>query len=141
MTTTKPNRILLVEDDENDVFLMERALTKAKLAPPMHIAMNGRDALDYLKGSGKYGDRSEHPLPNCVFLDLKLPFVHGFEVLEWMRSQSLLGQINVFVLTSSPEDRDRQRAMQLGAKEYLLKPPTPEMLQEVFDEHCTGGKN
>ncbi|HZV33308.1 MAG TPA: response regulator [Verrucomicrobiae bacterium] len=138
-----PSRILLVEDDENDVFLMERALTKAKLAQPMHVAVNGREALDYLSGSGRFGDRSAHPLPNCVFLGLKLPYVHGFEVLEWMRNQSLLGNISVFVLTSSPEDRDRERAMQLGATEYLLKPPTPEMLQQVFTKHphCGGRLN
>lgn len=137
-----PSRILLVEDDENDVFLMERALTKAKLAQPMHVAANGREALDYLTGSGRFGDRSTHPLPNCIFLDLKLPFVHGFEVLEWIRNQSRLGNISVFVLTSSPEERDREKAMQLGATEYLLKPPTPEMLQQVFTKHpnCSPGR-
>jgi CheY-like chemotaxis protein len=130
--TSSPSRILLVEDDENDVFLMERALSKAKLSLPMHIAMNGREALDYLGGIGKYSDRSTYPLPHCVFLDLKLPFIHGFEVLEWMRSQPPLLKINVFVLTSSPEERDREKAMKLGAKVYLIKPPTPDMLREVL---------
>jgi CheY-like chemotaxis protein len=126
------SHILLVEDDENDVFLMERAMAKAKLAPPMHVATNGQEAIDYMAGKGQYADRSKYPLPECVFLDLKLPFVHGFEVLEWKQEQPSLSHISVLVLTSSPEDRDRQRARQLGAKEYLVKPPTPEMLLQIM---------
>jgi CheY-like chemotaxis protein len=124
--------IFLVEDDENDVFLMERALGKAGVVLPMHIATNGREALDYLGGLGKYSDRGTHPLPHCIFLDLKLPFVHGFEVLAWIRSQPALADISVFILTSSPEDRDREKARQLGAKAYLVKPPTPQMLLEAL---------
>lgn len=134
--STQPLGILLVEDDENDVFLMERALTKASIPPPMQVLTNGRQALDYLGGIGPYADRAAHPLPRCLFLDLKLPFVHGFEVLEWIREQPELAGLNVFVLTSSPEERDRKKALQLGAKIYLIKPPTPEMLREVFNTHC-----
>ena len=130
--TTQSHGILLVEDDENDVFLMTRALSKAKLAKPMHVATNGREALEYLGGEGIYSNRADHPLPECIFLDLKLPFVHGFEVMEWLRQQPSLEKINVYVLTSSPEDRDRTRAKELGAKAYLVKPPTPQMLLEVL---------
>jgi CheY-like chemotaxis protein len=124
--------IFLVEDDENDVFLMNRALSKANLAKPMHVATNGREALEYLGGQGIYSNRSAYPLPQSIFLDLKLPFVHGFEVMEWLRKQPSLDKINVYVLTSSPEDRDRARAKELGAKGYLVKPPTPQMLLEVL---------
>lgn len=124
--------LLLVEDDENDVFLMERAMAKANLSSPIHVAVNGQEAIDYLSGIGNYGDRSTYPLPHCIFLDLKLPFINGFEVLEWMRSQPSLQGINVIVLTSSPEERDRQRATELGAKAYLVKPPTADSLREVI---------
>lgn len=107
-------------------------MSKANLGSPIYVAVNGQEAVDYLSGVGKYGDRTLYPLPHCMFLDLKLPFVHGFEVLEWMRSQPSLQEINVIVLTSSPEDRDRQRATELGAKAYLVKPPTAQSLQEVI---------
>jgi len=126
------NHILLVEDDPNDVFLMQRAMSKAKLSLPMHVAINGQEAIDYLSGEGKYGDRNIYPIPNHLFLDLKMPLVNGFEVLEWLRDQSSLGNIDVFVLSSSPEERDRDRSQKLGAKAYLVKPPTPEMLLEVL---------
>jgi CheY-like chemotaxis protein len=127
--------ILLVEDDEDDVFLMERALSKAKLDSPLYVAANGQEAIDYLGGNGKYADRTTYPIPGCVFLDLKLPFRDGFEVLKWIRNQSSLATIDVFVLTSSPEDLDRQRAEQLGAKAYLIKPPTVPMLLKVMESN------
>jgi CheY-like chemotaxis protein len=128
----KPPGILLVEDNEDDVFLMERAMSKANLRPPLHVAVNGQDAIDYLVGNGPYANRDAYPLPHCIFLDLKLPFIDGFEVLAWLRQQSALAHIAVLILSSSPEDRDRENALQLGAKAYLVKPPTPAMLLEAL---------
>jgi CheY-like chemotaxis protein len=128
-----PRIILLVEDDEDDAFFMRRALTKAQINLPLHIAVNGQEALDYLGGVGKFGDRSEYPLPAIVFLDLKLPYVHGFEVLKWIRSQPPLNDVPVIILTSSPEPRDREKALQLGAKAYLVKPPTRDMVLTVLE--------
>jgi len=129
---TLSGTILLVEDDENDIFFMRRALSKASLASPIQISTNGQEALDYLQGVGKYSDRTAHPLPQCIFLDLKLPYVHGFQILEWIRGNPELQHLPVFILTSSPEESDRQRAAQLGALAYLLKPPTPEMILETL---------
>lgn len=132
MSASSLPHILLVEDDENDVFIMNRAVAKANLNLTMHVATNGREAIDYLSGSGKYSDRESYPLPQHVFLDLKLPYVHGFEVLEWIRNEAHLGSVSVFVLTSSPEERDREKAEGLGAKGYLVKPPTRQMLLELL---------
>ena len=130
MRTNLPE-ILLVEDNEDDVFLMQRAMAKANIRPPLYVATNGQEAVDYLAGSGSFADRAAYPLPHCIFLDLKLPFYDGFEVLEWM-NQRALANIPVLVLTSSPEERDRERARQLGARAYLVKPPTPKMLIEAL---------
>lgn len=123
--------VLLAEDDPNDVFFMQRALSKAAASVPLHVVTNGNEAQEYLAGSGKFSDRTEFPLPSLVLLDLKMPFKDGFEVLEWMRSQPLLKDLPVAVLTSSAEDRDRQRAVELGAKAYFVKPPTRETVAQI----------
>jgi CheY-like chemotaxis protein len=124
--------ILLAEDDENDVFFMRRALQKAEVDFPLHVVTNGQEALDYLGGAGKFQDRKSHPLPSIIFLDLKMPFVDGFDVLAWIRSQPSLKEISVVVLTSSSEERDRQKAAELGAKGYFVKPPNVEMVKEMM---------
>ena len=124
--------ILLVEDNEDDVFLMERALQKASIQRTMHVAKDGREALKYLQAVGPYADRNSFPLPSLIFLDLKLPFVQGFQVLEWINQQPSLKQIPVVILTSSSEQSDRDRAQALGARSFLVKPPTADMLRAVF---------
>jgi CheY-like chemotaxis protein len=124
--------ILLVEDNQDDVFIMKRALQKLSVKLPVHVACNGREALDYLQAKGQFGDRKAYPLPSVIFLDLKMPLMHGFEVLTWISQQPSLKQIPVAMLTSSPEQRDRKRSNELGAKVFLVKPPTVEMLKDVF---------
>lgn len=124
--------ILLAEDDPNDVFFMQRALAKAGLSTRLHVVRNGQEALEYLGGLGKFSDRTEFPLPSLLLLDLKMPFVDGFEVLTWTRSQPGLKQLPVVVLTSSSEDRDRERAAEIGATAYFVKPPTREMVAEIL---------
>ena len=125
--------IVLVEDNEDDVFFMRRALKGAGITAPVQVLTDGQQATDYLTGSGAYSDRKIFPVPNLVFLDLKLPYCTGFEVLEAIRKQGVLGEMRVVILTSSPEERDRRRARELGAAAYLVKPPTPDMLKQLFN--------
>jgi CheY-like chemotaxis protein len=133
MPVENPSRtILIVEDNEDDVFAMKRALVCAQIKNPVQVVTDGQQALEYLSGSGDYSDPKLFPAPFLVFLDLKLPFVHGFEVLEWIRQQPALRQVVVVVLTSSAEKRDYEKACALGARKYLVKPPTPDMLREVM---------
>ena len=125
--------ILLVEDDEDDQFFMQVALGKAGIRDPLRIVSNGREAMAYLAGEERYADREKFPLPTVIFLDLKMPYVNGFEVLEWLRGRGNdFAHIVVIVLTSSPEERDHIRAYQLGARSYLLKPPSRDMLRSVW---------
>lgn len=114
--------ILLVDDDPNDRLLIERAFQKAGLKNALKTVPGGPEAIDYLRGLGKYSDRSRHPLPFLVLLDLKMPGVGGFEVLQWIRSQENLRRILVVVLTSSNLQADVDRAYELGANSYLVKP-------------------
>jgi CheY-like chemotaxis protein len=130
--TNDAKLILLVEDDENDVFFFRRALGKAGLKLPLHLVTDGEQALQYLNGDGKYGDRVAYPLPDIIFLDLKLPYQSGMDLLEFIQKQPALQKIEVIVLTSSPEERDRRRAFKLGAKEYLVKPAGPETLRRIL---------
>ena len=124
--------ILLAEDDDNDVFFMRRALQKAGIEFPLQVIHDGQQAIDYLKGEGKFSDREQHPLPSIMLLDLKMPFLDGFEVLSWIGSQPSMKGIPVVVLTSSAEERDRRKAAELGAKAYFVKPPKPETLKEIL---------
>ena len=129
MTTNRA--ILLVEDNEDDVFLMKRALKAAQIANPLFVVEDGQQAVDYLSSTGQFSDRQAHPFPAVVFLDLKLPMKSGLEVLEWIRAQEHLENLVVLVLTSSSEPSDLKRAYSLGANSYLVKPPTANQLLDL----------
>jgi CheY-like chemotaxis protein len=122
--------ILLVEDDEDDVFLMERALQATKITLPMNVVEHGRAAVEYLSGTGRFADRVRFPIPTVVFLDLKLPYKSGHEVLEWVRQQPEFQKLVVIILTASEETVDLARAYKLGCNSYLVKPPKA---QELLD--------
>lgn len=114
--------ILLVEDNRDDVLMIQRAFHKANLAMPLHVVSDGDAAVLYLSGQGDYSDRDQYPLPVLMLLDLKLPRKSGLEVLEWLRQQPGLKRLVVVVLTSSKENIDINRAYELGANSYLVKP-------------------
>jgi CheY-like chemotaxis protein len=125
--------ILMVEDDPNDIFLMERAFRKARLANPLKVVRDGEEAISYLLGDGIYSDREEYPLPLMILTDLKMPRRSGFELLEWLADQEpALREIPIIVLTSSNELTDVEKAKQLGAKSYLVKPGQLEDLVQLM---------
>jgi CheY-like chemotaxis protein len=114
--------ILLAEDNEVDVLLTRRAFAKAGLLNPLHVVPDGQEAIAYLCGAGKYSNRAEYPLPVLMLLDLKMPKKNGLEVLQWVREQPGLRALRVIVLTTSDLFLDVNRAYQLGANSYLVKP-------------------
>lgn len=119
-----PQMILQVEDSEDDVFMMKRVLKKAGVEHPVHVAWDGQEAVEYLTAALDPARQDSHPLPFLILLDLKLPYRDGFEVLEWIRRQPALDPVQVVMLTGSGETRDRKRALELGARGYLVKPAT-----------------
>lgn len=123
--------VLLVEDDENDVVFVQRAFKHAGILNPLHVARNGDEAVDYLQGTGNFADRERFPLPVFMLLDLKMPRRSGLEVLEWVKERSGLKRIPIVVLTSSKNDADVNRAYELGANSYLVKPVSFEGLIEL----------
>jgi len=114
--------ILLAEDNEDHVILTKRAFKMAGLLNPLYTVENGKEAIAYLKGEGKFANRSEYPLPTLLLLDLKMPGKNGFDVLQWLRGQPTLSALRVVVLTTSDEIHDVNRAYQLGANSFLTKP-------------------
>lgn len=130
MTDTGKTTILLAEDDQNDIMLIRRAFTKSHVVNPIACVENGEEVVNYLSGNGAYSDREQHPLPFMLLLDLKLPRMSGHEVLKWLRAQQGLRRLPVVVLTSSREPADINRAYELGANSYLVKPV-------VFEEFTT----
>jgi CheY-like chemotaxis protein len=130
MSDLKPT-LLLVEDNEEDAFLLRRALRLEKVECTLQVAEDGQEAIEYLGGTGKYGDRTQYPFPNLVLLDLKLPYVHGFEVLAWAATQPACKDLRIIILTSSGEERDRDKAAQFGIKSYFTKPPSKDLVALV----------
>src|SRR3989442_13949530 len=124
--------VLLADDDDNFVTLMRLAFERGGLTNPLHSVRDGAEAIRYLKGEGKFSERNEWPLPTLLLLDLKMPLEDGFGVLSWMRSEPGLKRLPVVILSSSDESRDIERAYDLGANSYAVKPGGLEDLLEFL---------
>jgi CheY-like chemotaxis protein len=116
------NTVLLVEDEPDSVFFFQHVAAEHGFEDIVHVAQDGRQAMDYLEGAGDFADRGEHPLPSIVVLDLKLPRMSGFEVLRLIRTSPRFQTLIVVMLTSSAADSDVTQAYALGANAYLVKP-------------------
>lgn len=114
--------VLIAEDDDNDALLIQRAFKENGLPRPPHIVGDGSEAIAYMHGDGIYADRVAHPFPNVVILDLKMPRVSGFEVLEWLNQNPDYRVIPTIVWSNSADRRDVKHAFCLGAHGYLCKP-------------------
>ena len=115
-------RMLLVEDNEDDVELTRRALEKNHLQNELVVVRDGVEALDYLLCRGAYTSRVSEPLPEVVLLDLNLPRLGGLDVLRELRSNAKTRFLPVVILTSSAQDRDIVNSYELGANSYVQKP-------------------
>ena len=126
--------VLLVEDNADDAFIMQRAWKKADVLNPLRIVTDGQMAVDYLSGDGEFKDREKHPIPGMILMDIKLPYLSGLEVVKWMRGYEPCRTIPVVFLTSSNADMDIHQAYSLGGSAYLIKPPTPEKLLQMIQD-------
>ncbi len=114
--------ILIVDDDECAALLMRTVFERAEFVEPLHFARDGMEAIAYLRGDGVFGDRAQFPFPTVVLLDLNMPGKNGFEVLAWIRRQPGLKRLRVYVMSASSQPEDIERAYDLGANSYLVKP-------------------
>ena len=120
---------LVVEDDPNDSFLLERAFRKNGIDLPMYVCTDGAEAMAYLRAEGHYADRQKFPFPRLMITDLKMPRCSGFDLLTWLQTHPECSLIPKIVLSASAEQRDIVKAYQLGANCYFQKPHS-------FDELC-----
>jgi CheY-like chemotaxis protein len=123
--------VLVAEDDANDALLLKRAFQKSEIEMPVHVCIDGGDAMSYLRAEAPYTDREKFPFPRVLITDLKMPRCSGFELLQWLDEHPECGVIPIIVLSASAEDRDVKRCFELGANAYFQKPSSFNELCEI----------
>ena len=118
----KRDVVLAAEDEESDAVLLQLAFARIGSPDDLVVVHDGQQVIDYLDGRGPYADRAMYPLPRLLLLDLKMPRLTGFDVLDWLQDKPEFRGLPVVVLSSSSYETDVQKATQLGAWEYHLKP-------------------
>jgi CheY-like chemotaxis protein len=116
------NLILIIDDDEVDQFMLERTLRGIGVINPIRKLSDGNTAIRYLNGDPPYHDRTSYPLPSVIFLDLKMPGVSGWDVLDWMSALSLKRNAKIFVHSQVTAIPDLQKMYTLGADSFISKP-------------------
>jgi CheY-like chemotaxis protein len=124
--------ILVVEDSPDDCTIFQDAVRMARLTNPIRFLEDGAEAVAYLCGEGEYADRSLHPIPALIFLDINLPKLNGLEVLQKIRTNPDIMGLPVVMLTVSNSDEDVLRSYELGTVVFIQKPVTPENLTSVI---------
>ena len=130
-------RILLIDDSDDDATLLKMALKRAGLTEPIFWIRDAREAMAYLGGEREYSDREKFPIPNLLLLDLKMPKISGLDVLKWIKTQPHLNRMLVVLVTLLEDAKAINNAYQLGAHSYLNKGGPPEEF-EGFVQFVTG---
>jgi CheY-like chemotaxis protein len=123
--------ILLIEDDEDEALLLQRALERNQVAGPVIRLTNGFDAIKYLNGTPPFGDRKLHPLPRLIITDLQMPLMDGFEVVAAVRIHVQCCVVPIIMMSNSSQEKHIHKAYQLGANSYIVKPQNLEDLVRV----------
>ena len=118
----RETELLLVEDNENDILMTKRALTKANIKNEIIVARDGGEAIDYLFGNGANSCLDGNLCPVLILLDIHLPKIDGLEVLKRIRDDKRTHLCRVVILTSSKEESDLIRSYQLGVNSFIRKP-------------------
>ncbi len=126
--------ILLIDDDGADVAFFDIAVDKTGLNINLRTLTSGQQAIDYLEGKGDYGDRSLHPVPDAIVLDLRMPKMNGFDFLAWRKASFLVSRIPVVVFTGLIAHDEIKRVLELGATRHIVKPEDFEEWEKVVRE-------
>jgi CheY-like chemotaxis protein len=114
--------ILIVDDQEEDQAVLAYNLDKIGVKNPILSLKDGHEAIHYLKGDGIYTDRKKYPLPEAIFLDLQMPAVSGWDVLEWVRNAAIKPRIPIFIYSHPSNVGEVQKLYRLGADSFVRKP-------------------
>lgn len=128
----EPIRILLVEDDEADIMLAQRAFERANIWNKMDVVRSGQEALDYIYNQGNFTDRTKYPRPGLILLDLNLPGIDGRDVLDKLHKDSHMKTIPVVIISTSDYERDIEFGRAREVQHYLIKPIQVDNIMETF---------
>lgn len=132
MDKKMPIKILMADDDADDKMLAKEALQESRVINDLYFVSNGVELLAYLRGEGKFADRSTYPFPGLVLLDLNMPKMDGREALAAIKSDKNIRAVPVVILTTSKAEEDMFKSYDLGAASYITKPVTFEALVELM---------
>jgi CheY-like chemotaxis protein len=127
-----PFSLLVVDDDENDLLFMRRAISRAEISNPVQVVRDGQQAIDYLAGTGSFADRIQFPLPGLIITDYQLPLKSGFDLLKWLRSRPGLKRIPVILLSSTANPAEMSAVFDAGGNAFVVKPTGMLELVDLF---------
>jgi CheY-like chemotaxis protein len=134
LTRRKDLWLLIVDDDENDRFLLEHAFRKLNVGYRIQPLQNGSEALALIKGEGIYGDRKAYPFPSFILTDLKMPGGDGFEILSYLKQHPEILIVPVVMLSGSDDPDDVRQAYSLGASSFIVKPHGVDGLEGIVQK-------
>jgi two-component system, response regulator len=124
--------ILIVDDNPDDAMLIKRAVLSLHSKAPVRIVLSGTEMKDYVNGTGSYANRETSPYPALILLDLRMPEVNGFELLQWLKDETRHAGIPVIVISTFDRQREIRKSYQLGARTFLSKPVNPENIRDAI---------
>src|SRR5215210_2821652 len=123
--------VVVVEDDADYAFFIGQAFRNKGFANLAMICGDGEQAVAYLDGRGEFADREAFPFPDVLFTDLKMPRMNGFDLLKWIQAHPECALLPTVVLSSSADPKDVDRAYELGANAFLVKPDRLKTLENI----------
>ena|SRR5215469_9753968 len=129
--------VLIAEDSDDDAMAIRAALRNAGVTLPLRFVTDGSSVIAYLKGAREYVDREIFPLPNVLLLDLKMPRLDGFQVMEWLKTQKQFHDLLIVVLSGMGELSNIREAYMLGARSFLIKPIRVTDVRNVMRAYST----
>ena len=137
MAQSKKNPVLLmVDDDDEDIYLTRRAFCIYQSDLIFNSVHSGVEMFDYLNGRGEFADSDLHPIPDVILMDINIPKVNGFALLEKLRADADFSHLPVVMLTTSSAAHDIRKAYHLGASSYLCKSVSSQEMQDVASQFC-----